>query len=302
MQAFIYASKLHFSEILWSLGDIDRAKQLYREAEDLKKRFNKKFWMPKEQFLAMGIDSRGKLIRSIASDPAHCLATGIVEEPLARVMADRFFREDLFSGWGIRSLSRDHPAYNPYAYHRGTVWPMETGILVFGMARYGFQAEANRLARAFFETASLFRNCRLPEVFAGHPRDESHPFPGLYPNADSPQAWSAAAPFLVIQSLLGLCPYAPLGVLFVDPALPEWLPSISLKNVHVGEAVVDLHFSRNEKGETTYRIDRLERDLHIIRQPRPWSLLANYGEQVKDAITSLIPGAKPPAQTAALGL
>ena len=290
MQAFVYASKLHFSELLWWFDEIDTAKRLYREAEELKKRFNETFWMQNEQFFGMAIDSRGQLVRSIASDPGHCLASGIVDESLVRPSARRLLEDDLFSGWGIRSLSANHPAFNPYAYHRGTVWPVENGTFVLAMARYGLHAEANRLSKAFFEAASLFEHCRLPEVFAGHQRDEDHPFPGMYPRANSPQAWSASAPFTVLQALLGLFPYAPLKVLLLDPWLPEWLPSIKLSNLRVGNAVVDLRFERDENGRTDYRVEQLRGDLHIIRQPSPWSLTTGYGERVKDAITSLLPG------------
>jgi glycogen debranching enzyme len=192
MQGLVFASKLHFSELLWWLDETDLAKRLYHEPEELKSRFNDRFWMEHEQFFAMGIDSRHQLIRSIASDPGHCLATGIVDQSLVRPMVNRFLQNDLFSGWGIRSLSSDHPALNPYAYHRGTVWPVENGLFVLAMARYGLHAEAHRLSKASFGAASLLQYCRLREVFAGHARDQDHPFPGMYPRANSPQAWSAS--------------------------------------------------------------------------------------------------------------
>jgi glycogen debranching enzyme len=290
MQAFVYASKLHFSELLWWFDEIDAAKQLYRQAEELKKRFNKTFWMQDDQFFGMAIDSRGRLVRSIASDPGHCLVSGIVDESLIRPTAQRLLQPDLFSGWGIRSLSANHPAFNPYAYHRGTVWPVENGTFVLAMARHGLHAEANRLSKAFFEAASLFEHCRLPEVFAGHQRDGDHPFPGLYPRANSPQAWSASAPFTVLQALLGLFPYAPLNVLLLDPWLPEWLPSVRLSRLRIGDAIIDLQFERGDDGKTDYRVEQLHGDLRIIRQPSPWSLTAGYGERVRDFISSLLPG------------
>ncbi|HXE10978.1 MAG TPA: glycogen debranching N-terminal domain-containing protein [Bryobacteraceae bacterium] len=290
MQAFAYASKLHFAELLWWFDEIHLAKQLYDEAIELKKRFNDTFWMEDEQFFGMAIDSQGKLVRSIASDPGHCLVSGIVDESLVCPMTHRFLRNDLFSGWGIRSLSANHPAFNPYAYHRGTVWPVENGVFVLAMARYGLQAEAHRLSKAFFEAASLFDYCRLPEVFAGHQRDSNHPFPGLYPRANSPQAWSSSAPFVVLQALLGIFPYAPLKTLLLDPSLPEWLPSVTLSNLHIGDAIVDLRFERGHDGRTDYQVEQLRGDLHIIRQPSPWSLTTGYGERVRDLITSLLPG------------
>ena len=224
--------------------------------------------MDDEQFFGMAIDSRGQLVRSIASDPGHCLVSGIVEECYVCPTARRLLQNDLFSGWGIRSLSANHPAFNPYAYHRGTVWPVENGAFVLAMARYGLHAEAHRLSKAFFEAASLFDYCRLPEVFAGHQRDSEHPFPGLYPRANSPQAWSASAPFVVLQALLGIFPYAPLKTLLLDPWLPEWLPSVTLSNLHIGGAVVDLRFERGRDGRTVYEVEELRGDLHCGRTRR----------------------------------
>jgi hypothetical protein len=141
-----------------------------------------------------------------------------------------------------------------------------------------------------FETAGLFKYCRLPEVFAGHQRDADHPFPGMYPRANWPQAWSASAPFTVMQALLGIYPYAPLSVLFLDPWLPEWLPEFSIEQMRVGNATISLKFHRNNDARTNYEITDLTGKLHVIRQPSPWSLTAGFGERVKDAIVSLLPG------------
>lgn len=292
MQAFVYAAKLQFSEVLWHLGRADVARRLYREAEELKKRFNDKFWMKEEDYLAMGIDAKGKLIRSIASDPGHCLLAGIVEDKRAAAIARRLMQDDLFSGWGIRTLSASHPAYNPFSYHRGSVWPVVNAGIVLAFARYGLHEEMHRLAKAFFESASLFENDRLPEVFGGHARTPDAPFPGLYTRADWPQAWSASAPFTVLQALLGIFPYAPAHVLLLDPHLPEWLPEIAVRNLRVGQATVTLRFKREADGKTGYTIEDLEGPLHVIHQPSPWSLTSGWAERVRDAIDSLLPHRK----------
>lgn len=290
MQAFVYASKLHLSEVLWWLDEKEMARQLFHEAEELKKRFNDKFWMEHEGYFGMAVDSRNRLVKSVASDPGHCLASGIVDEALIARTADRMMQPDMFSGWGIRTLSADHPAYNPFSYHRGSVWPVENAVFVLAFARYGLHDKMNALAQAMFESAALFKHCRLPEVFAGHPRDDAHPFPGMYPRANWPQAWSASAPFTILQGLLGIYPYAPLNVLFIDPHLPTWLPEISLERMRVGEATISLHFQRTEQGATDYRVTDQHGALHVIRQPSPWSLTAGFGERVKDAVMSLLPG------------
>ncbi len=288
MQAFVYAAKMHLAEVLWWLDDPKTALQLYREAEELKKRFTDFFWMEDAGYIGMAIDSKKRLVRSVASDPGHCLASGIVDDALATRVADRIMQSDMFSGWGVRTLSADHPAFNPFSYHRGSVWPVENAVFVLAFARYGLHDKMQKLARAMFETAEIFKYRRLPEVFAGHQRDAEHPFPGMYPKANWPQAWSASAPFTVMQALLGIFPYAPLNTLFLDPWLPEWLPEFSVENMTVGEARVSLRFTRDKDGRTDYKVTNLKGKLHVIRQPSPWSLTAGFGERVKDAVTSLL--------------
>ncbi|HEX5413271.1 MAG TPA: glycogen debranching N-terminal domain-containing protein [Terriglobia bacterium] len=288
MQAFAYAAKLHFSELLWWFGHAGEARRLHREAKELKERFNSFFWMEDVGYLAMAIDNHGQPVKSISSDPGHCTLSGIVEAEFVPRIVSRMMRPDLFSGWGVRTLSSEHPAFNPFAYHRGTVWPVENGSFVLAMARYGLHPEMWRLARALFEAATLFEYDRLPEVFGGHSRDQSHPFPGIYDRADSPQAWSASAPFLVLQALLGIYAYAPMNVLFLDPWLPDWLPQVTIEGLRVGQACVDLMFRRSEDGRTHYEVSELRGDLHILRQPSPWSITADWGERVKDAVASLL--------------
>lgn len=288
-QGFVYLAKLHLSELLWWLGDKEEARRLHQQAHELKKRFNEAFWMDDAKFVAMALDAQKRKVRSIGSNAGHCLAAGIVEEGYVRDIADRLFANDMFSGWGIRTLSDRNPAYNPYSYHRGSVWPVEHGSFAVGFVRYGLHDHAERLCRAQFETASLFDFYRLPELFTGHPRDEDHPFPAHYPNANSPQAWSASAVWSLVQTLLGLYPYAPLNLLLVDPHLPAWLPEITISNLHVGAAVVDLRFLRTKSGNSDYEVLDKRGPLHIVRQPSPWSLTATFGERLRDALSSLLP-------------
>jgi glycogen debranching enzyme len=289
-QGFVFLAKLHLSELLWWLGEKDTARRLYREAGELKKRFNEVFWIEDAGFFAMGLDREKRQIRAIGSNAGHCLATGIVDEPLVQRTADRLLADDMFSGWGIRTLSDRHPAYNPYSYHRGSIWPVEHGSFAVGFMRYGLHDHVERICRAQFEAASLFDFYRLPELFTGHHRDVDHPFPAHYPNANSPQAWSASAVWCLVQSLLGLYPYAPLNLLLLDPHLPAWLPEISIHNLHVGAAVVDLRFWRAKNGESDYEVLDKRGPLHVVRQPSPWSLTATFGERLQNALSSLLPG------------
>jgi glycogen debranching enzyme len=289
MQAFMYAAKLLFSEVMFRLGNVEVARRLFNEANELKQRFNEKFWMEDEGYYAMGIGPHGELIRSVASDAGHCLLCGIVDEERVERVAARMMRDDLFSGWGIRTLSAEHPAYNPFSYHRGTVWPVTNAGFVLAFSRYGLHGETHRLARAFFEAAALFEHYRLPEVFGGHQRSPDMPFPGLYTRADFPQAWSASAPFTVLQALLGIYPYAPANLLFIDPHLPDWLPEVTVERMTVGKATVTLRFYRDADGATDYQIMDLSGPLHVIRQPSPWSMTSGWAERVQDVMTSFLP-------------
>jgi len=286
-QAFVYIAKFHLSEVLWRLGRHSDAKRLYREATELKSRFNEAFWMEKEGFIGLALDPDKKLVRSITSNPGHCLAAGIVDGSIARRVADRLMAPDLFSGWGIRTLSSGHPAFNPYSYHRGSVWPVEQGTFALGFWRYGFHAHVSDLARAQFEAAALYDFCRPPELFAGHPRDEEHSFPGVYPKACWPQAWSSSALFCIVQALLGLYPYAPLNLLLVDPHLPDWLPELTVSGLRIGASTVSLKFYREDDGDSGYKVLDQRGSLHVVRQPSPWSTTSGPLERVVDLFESL---------------
>jgi glycogen debranching enzyme len=289
-QGFAYLAKLHTSEVLWWLDEKDEAKRLFHEAEELKKRFNEAFWMEDEGYFALGLDAQKRQIKSVTSNPGHCLATAIVDEHLVPRTALRFIEDDLFTGWGVRTLSSKHPAYNPYSYHRGSVWPVEHGTFAVAFARYGYRRVVELIAQGMFEAAALFDFYRLPELFSGHQRDDDHPFPAFYPQACSPQAWSASAVFCLLQAVLGLYPYAPLNVLLVDPFMPEWLPEITLENLRVGDAVVTIRFYRTKGGAGSYEVLDKRGPLHVVRQPSPWSLTAGWGERLKDLLTGLLPG------------
>lgn len=287
-QAYVYAAKLHLSGLLWWLNRKDEAKRFYHEAEELKKRFNEAFWVSDKSYIAMGLDSHSRPIRSIGSDPGHCIATGILDASLVRPVADRLLSDELFSGWGVRTLSSNHPAYNPYSYHRGSVWPVENAAFALGFTRYGLIDHMHRLCLAQFETAGLFDYCRLPEVFSGHKRDAQHPFPALYPDANWPQAWSASGVFLLIEAILGLYPYAPLRLLIIDPQLPPWLPEVTLENIRVRDAVLKIRFYRKPDGKSDYEILAQKGKLFVIRQPSPWSLRTGYAERIRDVLGSFV--------------
>jgi len=283
-QGTAYMAKLAFAEVLWRFGRKGEARRLQREAQELRKQFNAAYWIDDLHCFAMALDPKGRQVRSIGSNALHCISTGIADEALVAPTLQRMFRHDMFSGWGVRTLSSDHPSYNPYAYHRGTVWPVEHGPLAIGAYRAGHHDRVQQVARAMFDAAALFDSNRLPECFSGHPRDAAHPFPSLYPPSNSPQAWSATTPLGLVQALLGLQPYAPLGLLLVDPHLPDWLPRLSLRGLRVGDAVADLDFFRTPDGASDFEIQHLRGPLRVVRRATDWPLASSSG----DALTTLL--------------
>ncbi len=269
VQGLYYVAKQAMALTFAAVGEHARATDLRAQADALKRRFNDRFWLEEERYIALALDPDKRPVRSIASNPGSCLAYGIVDADKAQAVADRLMAPDMFSGWGIRTLSSEHPAYNPLAYHLGTVWPFENAGTGFGLKRYGFDSAMHRLAKGLFDASQLFHLDRLPEVFGGHPRDRRHPHPGIYPGACAPQAWSASAIILLIQSMLGLVPLAPLNTLIVNPDLPEWLPEASLQGVQVGAARVDLRFWRDDSGFTNHQVTQASGGVTVRRYKRP---------------------------------
>jgi glycogen debranching enzyme len=172
----------------------------------------------------------------------------------------------MWSGWGIRTLSALNPAYNPFSYQRGSVWPHDNALIALGFKRYGFAAEAARVARDISEAASCFASYRLPELYAGVQREPSA-FPVQYPGANVPQAWACGATFQLLQAILGIQADAPSNRLYVDPELPPWLPDVTLRGLRVGEAKLELTFFR--EGERT-RWDAKVLTGRIEVQEKPW--------------------------------
>ena len=204
LQAYWYAGLQQAGIAFGAVGDVGYAAELIGKAAELRNRFNEAFWMPELGAYALGLDPEKRQIRSIGSNDGHLLASGIVPPERGRRLAARLMQPDMFSGWGIRTLSAEHPAFNPFSYHRGSVWPVEQGTIAFGFARYGCWDELHRLADGVFRATDLFIENRLPEVISGIQRDPEHPHPGIYPDSCEPQGWSASAVIMVVQSLLAM--------------------------------------------------------------------------------------------------
>jgi glycogen debranching enzyme len=245
LQGYVYDAKTRMAEIFEVLGDKERAQTLKQQAADLKRAFNERFWMEKEGCFAFGLDPDKKLITSIASNAGQCLWSGIADPDKAERTAKRLLQTDMWSGWGIRTLSSHNGAYDPFAYQRGSVWPQDNGIIAAGFKRYGLVNEANQVMRAIFDATERFDAYRPPEVFAGVEREGDLDFPILYPaGANIPQAWATGSIFHMIRTILGLRADAPHQRLYVYPTLPEWLPDIELHHLRVGPCSLSIRFWR----------------------------------------------------------
>jgi glycogen debranching enzyme len=185
------------------LGNSERAKELQESAERLKAHFNDAFWMPDEDYFAIALDGKKKRVDSVSSNPGHCLWTGIVNDERALKVIRRLLAPDMFSGWGIRTLSSEAARYNPLSYHNGSIWPHDNSIIAAGIRRYGLYRDASRVAQAIFEAASVLPAHRLPELYAGYPR-RAYSFPVPYPAANSPQAWASGSIIYLLESLLDI--------------------------------------------------------------------------------------------------
>lgn len=268
LQGYWFAAQQLMGALCWIKGARADAKAHFAAAADLKRRFNADWWVESESCPALALDPDKKPVSAVTSNAGHCLATGIIDREHVRPLVGRLFASDMFSGWGIRTLSAAHRHYNPLSYHRGTVWPVEQGTIVFGLRRYGCDARAHDLAAAMFDLACLYPEYRIPECVGGYARGD-RPTPAAYPQANTPQLWNASAFPLVVQSLLGLVPLAPYELLVVDPALPDWIPELTLHDLRVGSAQVTLRFWRRADGSSDYELMSKHGTLRIVRQPPP---------------------------------
>ncbi len=243
VQGYVYAALLSLVPVFRALGDEAMAQDLLQRAADLRQRFNRDFWT-KEGFLALALDGAGQQARSVTSNAGQALWACIVDEERAQRVVNRLMEDDMFSGWGIRTLSSLSPGFNPLGYHLGTVWPHDNSIIAMGFKRCGREEELNRVITALFDAAQAFPYYRLPELFGGAERS-AHRAPVPYPVACRPQAWAAGAFPLMTQAMLGLCPDAANRRLdIVRPVLPAWLRRVRVCNLSVGPAQVDLQYDR----------------------------------------------------------
>ena len=262
VQGYVFDAKNRMAALATMRGETELAQRLTRDAATLRERFEASFWVEDQRYYAMALDADKNQSDAIGSNAGQCLWSGIVDPGRARDVADRLLGPELFSGWGIRTYAQGQPGYNPFGYHTGTVWPHDTSLAAAGLKRYGFQDEANRLVGHVFEAAQHFTEFRLPELFCGFDR-ASAPMPVPYPVACSPQAWSAGAAFMFLQTMLGLRANASAHELeLLRPNLPDWLGKVTVTDLRVGEASVDLLFHR-WRGTTSAEVLRKVGDISV---------------------------------------
>ena len=263
LQGYVYDAWRRMAEIYDDLGDKQRASALRKKAGVLFEKLNDVFWDEESGFYAYALDGDKKKVLSVASNVEQCLWSGIIPPERAKTVVKRLMSKDMWSGWGIRTLSADHPSFNPYNYQTGAVWPHDNSLIALGMRRYGFAAEAAAVARAISGAASHFLLSQLPELYAGLQRDPMS-FPVQYGGANVPQAWAAGTPFMLLQAMLGLQQDAPRGKLYIDPALPDWLPDVTLTNLRLGRQRFDIRFWRDGK-DTLFKVLKGEHDAIELR-------------------------------------
>jgi glycogen debranching enzyme len=247
LQGYLYAARLAMAELNEHVGERAEAVRLQESAAALRSLVEDRYWVEEEGFYAIAIDGDKQPVRTISSNPGHLLWCGLPSPARARRTAERLLAGDMFSGWGLRTLSSKHPRYNPLSYQRGSVWPHDTMLCAAGMFRYGLDDLAAALVHGLLDAACAFEASRLPELFCGIERELGGPVP--YAQANVPQAWAAAAAPLAVQLFLGLVPDAPHGRCSVKPRLPDWLPRLEINRLMVGDHSLRILLTRD--GEAT---------------------------------------------------
>jgi glycogen debranching enzyme len=257
VQGYQYAALLGAATLAEALGRDAEAPALRARARRLQERFEADFWMPDEAFYALALDREGAPCRVISSNPGHLLWTRIVSDSRAQIVARRLMQDDMFTGWGLRTLSSRERQYNPMSYHNGSVWPHDTALAAVGMRNYGMTSQFATLATGLFESVLQFDDTRMPELFCGFPRVAGHA-PTRYPVACSPQAWASGVVFHLVGAMLGLRPEAADNRITLSrPTLPGWLTWIEARGLRVSKSRLAVRVSQGSDGAA---VELLARD------------------------------------------
>lgn len=252
-QGYVFYAKRRLAALYGQLGDVERAERLTSEAAELKQRFNERFWMEDEGYFAMALDGEKRQVKTVCSTIGHALWSRIVADEYVSHVVARLMAPDMYTGWGVRTLSKAMRSYNPVSFYNGSVWPADTAIAASGMKKHGYAEEANRLAWGLVEAATAHEYSRLPELFCGFTRQAINK-PVSFPMACSPDAGSSGALFFMLQSMVGVYAQAETNIVYVhNPVLPKWLGEVTLSNLRVGRTTMRLRF-RREGSQTTFSV------------------------------------------------
>jgi glycogen debranching enzyme len=263
VQGYAYAAYRAMAWLARKSGHADQSQRWMDHATELRKRFSERFWWPEEHCFYLALDGSNEPCRVVNSNSGQCLWSGIATQEQAEQVVERLLRPDMYTEWGIRTLSSQAVRFNPMSYHNGSVWPHDTALIGAGFARYGFCDEAARLLGNLYGASLHFEGARLPELFCGFSRVPGFG-PTRYPVACAPQSWAAGAPFLLIHALLGFEPDAAEGRLTLRrPSLPDWLNRLEMRGLRIGELNGRLRFDR-AGGETAVTLSQhSEIDIHV---------------------------------------
>jgi glycogen debranching enzyme len=264
VQGYVFAAKLAAGELAKVLGNTGESAELFQQATALARRFEKAFWCEDLSSYAIALDGRKKPCRVRTSNAGQCLFTGIASEEHARRVTATLTDESSFSGWGVRTLAASEARYNPMSYHNGSVWPHDNALIAEGFSRYDLKSSAAMVLAGLLDASLFFDLHRLPELFCGFPRRPGES-PTLYPVACAPQAWASGAVFLLLQACLGLNVFAPERRLeFSKPFLPPFLPQVSIRDLKIGDASVDLLLTRHDEGDVGVNVLRRNGSLDVV--------------------------------------
>jgi len=263
VQAYVFAAYRARAQLAAQAGDERAAAAWRKKAKQLKKLFNERFWLPDQGWYAVGLDKDKRPIDALTSNIGHCLWTGIADKDKAGAVARHLMSDEMFSGWGIRTLASSMGAYNPMSYHNGSVWPHDNALCAAGLMRYGFVEQAQRVSDAIIDAAEYF-GYRLPELFCGFDRAEfTTPVP--YPTSCSPQAWAAAAPLQLLHSLLRFTPEVSSAQLWCAPEVPARYLPLRVSGLRVSKSRIAVDIADGQ-----WDISGLEPvSLEVIASPRP---------------------------------
>lgn len=262
VQGYVYAARVAAAKLMRMLGHKRQAERMQRQADHLRHRFDEAFWCDDLGSYALALDGNKRRCRVRTSNAGHALWSGIALPARVARLSETLLDTTSFNGFGIRTVAEGEARFNPMSYHNGSVWPHDNALIAQGLARYGQYGAAIKLITGMFEAAMHVEQFRLPELFCGFIRESSQG-PTRYPVACSPQAWAAGAVFQLLQACLGLRFSAESPQLRFDhPRLPRWMNTLEIRNLRLGDSVLDLALARHEN-DVSVNVKRKEGDVRV---------------------------------------